>query len=72
MGVKAVNIGMGDGRLVLDVVKAFEKDSGRTIKSQIVGRREGDRDADCVDASKAKALFGWEAKFDIDRKCPEL
>jgi UDP-glucose 4-epimerase len=46
--------------------------SGRTIESQIVRRKEGDRDACLADASKGKALFGWDVKFDIDRVCDEI
>jgi UDP-glucose 4-epimerase len=70
-GVEAVNLGTGNGYSVLQVVKAFEKASGRTIKYEIVGRREGDIDACFADASKAKRLFGWEARLDIDRMCAD-
>jgi UDP-glucose 4-epimerase len=68
-GVEAVNLGTGNGYSVLQIVKAFEKASGRTINYEIVGRRVGDIDACFADASKAKRLFGWEAKLDIDRMC---
>jgi UDP-glucose 4-epimerase len=46
--------------------------SGRSIKNQIIGRAERDRDAGFADASKAKALFAWEAKSDINGMCVEL
>jgi UDP-glucose 4-epimerase len=67
--VEAVNLGTGNGYSVLQVVAAFEKASGRKVKYQVAGRREGDIDACFADASKAKELFGWEAKLDIDRMC---
>jgi UDP-glucose 4-epimerase len=38
-GVDVVSLGMGNGCSALDVVKEFEKASGRRIKIQIVGRR---------------------------------
>jgi UDP-glucose 4-epimerase len=68
-GVEAVNLGTGNGYSVLQVVEAFEKASERKIPYKIVGRREGDIDVCFADASKAKALFGWEAKLNIDRMC---
>jgi hypothetical protein len=68
-GIEAVNLETGNGYSVLQIVKAFEKASGRTIKYQIVGRMEGDIDVCFADASKAKRLFGSEAKLDIDRMC---
>jgi UDP-glucose 4-epimerase len=48
MGVEAVK--NGNGRSVLEVVKAFEMVSGRAIKNQIVGLRESHRDAGFADA----------------------
>jgi UDP-glucose 4-epimerase len=67
-GVEGVNLGTGNGCSVLKVVKG----SGQKIKNQIVGRREGDRDAGFADASKATALFGREAKSDINQMCAEI
>jgi UDP-glucose 4-epimerase len=46
--------------------------SGRTIESQIVGRKEVDREACLAEASKGKALFRWDVKFDIDWMCDEI
>jgi len=48
------------------------KPNGRTTKSRIVSRREADINECLADASKAKALFGWEVKLDIDRMCAEM
>ena len=70
-GVEAVNLGTGKGYSVLEVVKAFEKASGKTVKYEIVGRRPGDIDAVFSDPSKAKKLFGWEAHFGIDKMCED-
>ncbi|OHS96172.1 UDP-glucose 4-epimerase [Tritrichomonas foetus] len=70
-GVEAVNLGTGNGYSVLQVVKAFEKASGRTVKYEITPRREGDIAACFSDPSKAKKLFNWEAKLGIDQMCAD-
>jgi UDP-glucose 4-epimerase len=70
-GVETVNLGTGNGYSVLQVVEAFEKASGKTIKKEVVGRREGDIAVCFADASKALSLFGWKAKLDIDRMCAD-
>lgn len=68
-GAESFNLGTGKGYSVLEMVKAFEKASGRKIAYQIVGRREGDIGACFADASKAKKLLGWEAEYDLDTMC---
>jgi UDP-glucose 4-epimerase len=68
-GVEAVNLGTGNGYSVLQVVDAFEKANGKTMKSEIVGRRKGDIAMCFADTSKALALFVWKAKRGIERMC---
>ncbi len=64
-----VNLGTGKGYSVLDVVKAFEKASGRKVPYKLVGRRPGDI-AECyADPSLAKMLLGWQAQYGIDEMC---
>lgn len=68
---KAYNLGTGRGYSVLDVVKAFEKASGKQVKYEIVGRREGDI-AECyADASLAKTELNWSATRDIYDMCKD-
>lgn len=68
---KAYNLGTGSGYSVLDVVKAFEKASGREVKYQVVGRREGDI-AECyADASLASRELNWTATRDIVSMCKD-
>ena len=68
-GVEHANLGTGKGYSVLDVLHAYEKACGKTLPYKILPRRAGDI-AECyADASKAKKLFGWEAKYDIDEMC---
>jgi UDP-glucose 4-epimerase len=68
---EAVNLGTGEGYSVLDVVKAYEKASGREIPYRIVSRRPRDIAACYADPSKAKDLLGWEAKFDLKKMCED-
>lgn len=66
-----VNLGAGKGYSVLDLVKAFEKGSGKKIPYQIVGRRSGDIAEFYADAKLAKELLGWSVEYDIDRICAD-
>ena len=68
-GWKAINLGCGKGYSVLEVVKAFEKASGKTIPYRIQARRAGDIAANWADPSLAKTLLGWEAQYDIEAMC---
>ena len=68
-GVNVFNLGTGIGYSVLEVVKSFQKACGKTIPYQIKPRRAGDIPTCYADASKAKELLQWEAKFGIDEMC---
>ena len=68
-GVYVYNLGTGNGYSVLEVIKAFEKATGKTLPYVIDGRRDGDI-AECyADASKAKRELGWTAELGIDEMC---
>ena len=68
-GVLTVNLGTGIGYSVLDIVKAYEKASGRTIPYVIVDRRPGDIACNYANAEKAKELLGWTAERSLDDMC---
>ncbi len=68
-GILIYNLGTGVGYSVLDVVKAFEKASGKPLPYKIAERRPGDLDAVFSDPSKAKAELNWEAKKTLDDMC---
>ena len=71
-GVHIYNLGTGKGYSVLDIVKAFEKATGKEVPYQIVGRRPGDI-AECyADPTKARDELGWTAKRDIEEMCRDL
>ena len=52
---------MGEGLSVLQIVKEFEKQSGKTVKYQISQRRPGDAPAVWADATKAIDKIGFKA-----------
>jgi UDP-glucose 4-epimerase len=70
-GILTVNLGTGLGYSVLDMVKAFEKASGRVIPYQIGPRRTGDSARCWADPALAKQLLGWQATRDLDRMCAD-
>jgi UDP-glucose 4-epimerase len=60
------NVGTGKGSSVLEVIKAFERVSGKDLKYRIVGRREGDITAAFADTSIANKELGWKAELTLD------
>jgi UDP-glucose 4-epimerase len=64
-----VNLGTGRGISVLELLRAFERASGRTIPYEIVARRPGDVAAVFADPSMAERLLGWKAALDVDAMC---
>jgi len=68
-GVTTINLGTGTGYSVLDMVKAFEKASGKKVPYSIAPRRTGDIAKCYANPSYAKEILGWEAKKSIDEMC---
>lgn len=68
-GVVTYNLGTGTGYSVLDVVKAFEKASGKDIPYEITDRRAGDIAINFADPSKAEKELGWKAEYGIEEMC---
>ena len=66
-----VNLGTGQGYSVIDVVRAFEKASGRPVPYRIVDRRPGDVASCYADPAAAEQILGWKAQFGIDRMCED-
>ena len=71
-GAFTVNLGTGRGYSVLQMIRAFEKASGRKVPYDLVARRPGDI-AECwADPAMAHALLGWRATRDIDTMCADV
>jgi UDP-glucose 4-epimerase len=60
------NLGSGNGVTVLELIKAFEKVSGKTLNYRVGARRPGDVVAVYANNNKAKEFLNWEAKYDLD------
>jgi UDP-glucose 4-epimerase len=70
-GVLTVNLGTGQGYSVLDMVRSFERASGKKVPYRIVGRRPGDIAACYANPARAEALLGWRATRGIDEMCAD-
>jgi len=70
-GAEIYNLGTGKGYSVLEVVKAFEKACGHSIKYQIKPRRAGDIASCYCNPYKAKKYLNWTAEYDIDQMCQD-
>ena len=65
-GVHIYNLGSGVGFSVLQVIKAFEKASGKPLNWHFAPRRAGDLPAFWADAKKAEQQLGWKTKLTLD------
>jgi UDP-glucose 4-epimerase len=70
-GSVVVNLGTGRGSSVLEVVRAYERASGRPIPVRFAPRRPGDVDACYADPALAQRLLGWQAARDLDAMCAD-
>ncbi len=70
-GLVTYNLGTGKGYSVLDMVKAFEKASGKKIPYVIDPRRPGDIPECYADPAKAKKEIGFECKYDLEEMCKD-
>lgn len=68
-GVSIYNLGTGVGYSVLDVLHAYEKACGKTLKYEIKPRRDGDVAVCYSDSAKAKRELGWVAEKGIEDMC---
>lgn len=71
VGLFIYNLGTGTGYSVLDMVKAFEKATGKEVKYKIAPRRPGDIAKCYADPAKAKIELGWVAEKNLDDMCKD-
>ena len=71
-GVEAINLGTGVGYSVLDMVKAFEKASGKPVPYKIAPRRPGDIASCYASPEKAANELNWRAKRNLEDMCRDL
>lgn len=68
-GIFTYNLGTGKGYSVLEVIEAFEKESGRKVPYEIVKRRTGDIGVCYADPTKANRELNWVATKNINDMC---
>jgi len=70
-GILTVNLGTGRGYSVLEMVRAFEAASGRTVPFRVVDRRPGDIAQCYADPALAERVLGWRAGRGIAEMCAD-
>lgn len=60
-----INLGSEKGYSVLDIVKEFEKTSGKKVPNKIIKRRAGDPAKLIATSKKAKRVLNWSPKFGL-------
>ena len=68
-GLFIYNLGTGTGYSVLDMVRAFEKSTGKDVPYIIAPRRSGDIATCYADPRKAREELGWEATRTLEDMC---
>lgn len=66
-----INLGTGQGISVLELVKAFERASGKQVPYRIVDRRIGDVAEVYADPGLALELLGWQAELGVNAMCED-
>jgi len=66
-----LNLGTGRGVSVLELVRAFERASGRSVPYEIAPRRPGDVAAYYADPGLAERRLGWKARLGLDAMCAD-
>ena len=65
-GIHTWNLGTGQGYSVLEIIRAFEKASGKSVPFKFESRRDGDIAKSLADPSKAFTELNWSAKRGLD------
>lgn len=68
-GAEAFNLGTGKGTSVLELIRAFERASGKAVPFEITGRRPGDIAVCYARTDRARKMLGWSAKRTLDDMC---
>jgi UDP-glucose 4-epimerase len=66
LNYEVFNLGTGRGNTVLEVIKSFEKVTGKKLNYKIVGRRAGDIEKVYSDTEFANNELGWKTEKTLD------
>lgn len=69
--VEAYNLATGKGTSVLEIIRAVETASGKTVPYEIAARRPGDIAACYADPSKASRELGWKTAKTVEEACAD-
>jgi UDP-glucose 4-epimerase len=70
-GLFTVNLGTGNGSSVLEVIRTFERVSGRSVPYEIGERRTGDVAVCYADPTLAKEALGWKSARSLAQMCAD-
>ena len=70
-GILTLNLGLGHGSSVREVVAAFERACGKRLPQRVAPRRPGDVAIYYADPARANALLDWRALRALDRMCQD-
>lgn len=70
-GLVIYNLGTGSGSSVIEMIKAFEKASGKKVSYVIKERRPGDVASCYSNPTKAEKELGWKATRGINEMCED-
>jgi UDP-glucose 4-epimerase len=65
----SLNLGSGQGHSVLEVVRAFELASGRSVPYTVVERRDGDAASTVADPRLATERLSWSTRRSLEEMC---
>lgn len=68
-GAHVWNLGTGKGTSVLELVRTVEQVIGRSIPSEIIGRRKGDLPVVFAEVAKASKELSWQAELTLEKMC---
>lgn len=71
ISARAWNLGTGHGTSVLEMVKAFERASGREVPYEITDRRPGDLPVVYADTTRAADELGWRTSRTVEDMCAD-
>ncbi len=70
-GLFTLNLGLGIGQSVFDVISAYEYISGISIPTEVVSRRVGDIGVSFADISEATRVINWQPKKTLSDICSD-
>ena len=65
-GAETLNVGVGRGYSVLEVMAAVARASGQPVEPEVAARRPGDPPAVVADVTRIRERLGWTARHDLD------